>query len=384
MKQLYEHQRRFLEKNPDRALLLWEMQTGKTRAACEWLKRRPRRKALVICPKAVVEKWQRELREWYAKADVVAMSQIHKVNLGDYSALVVDEAHHFASPLFTAQRSQRATTLYNYFRAHRGAHVLLLTATPVRSTAWNIHTLGCYLGQFYPIKQFRETFFYFTDLYGRWHWEPKKDWRIKIRPFVESVADIVLMSECADVPVQHEQVVRVPWLKADEDMLTREYMEPAKEWHARHRAENGRTKFEAVMAIVNGYRKAIVVCHYREQIDNFVAWIGEERQVFILDGRTKNQDEVIEAAKKADDCIFIVQASMGAGFSAAEFSVVIFASMDFKYVSYVQMKGRVKVISNLHENTFYYLLGGKCDEAVYQTIQSGRDFDPLDYMQKRV
>ncbi len=379
--QLYKHQERFIAKNPDRALLLWEMQTGKTVAAALWLKERFRMRRLVICPKALVEKWKRDLKEWGVNnVGVVAMSQLHKVILDEFNCLVIDEAQHFASPLFAAGRSKRTEGIYTFVKNNPKAHILLLTATPVRSTPWNAHTLGAFIGHFIPMKSFRDSFFYFTDMFGRWHYEPKKDWRIRIRPYVERISDIVLLSECADIPKQHEQIIELPWTPSDEKMLSMEYMEPSKEWHHRHKAEQGRKKFDQIMEIMDGYRKAIVVCNYTEQIDNYVAWIGNERQVFVLDGRTKDQDATIEAAKKADDCIFIVQASMGAGFSAAEFSVVIFASMSFRFVDYVQMTGRVKVITNLHENLFIYLLGGKNDKAVYAQVKKGLDFHPPAYM----
>ncbi|MES2006879.1 MAG: helicase-related protein [Patescibacteria group bacterium] len=379
---LYAHQQRFIDKNPDRALLVWETGTGKTVAACSWLNKRSMR-ALVICPKAIVGKWERDLAEWKVKnTTVIAMSQLSKVRLDMFGAVVIDEAQHFASPLFAQGRSQRTAAIYNFIRSAPGVHVLLLTATPVRSTPYNIHTLATFVGKFWILKDFRERFFYFTDMFGRWHWEKRNGWQTMIRPYVEEISDIVLMQDCIDVPLQSEQIVRIPWKKDDEAMLGAAYLEPAAEWHARHRAENGRTKFDELMRILDGYRKAIVVCHYTQQIEDYKAWIGGERQVFVLNGAVNNQDEVIEAAKAADDCIFIVQASMGAGFDASEFSVVIFASMSFRYVDMVQMKGRVKRINNLHENLFIYLLGGKCDESVYATIQAGKDFDPHEYLKR--
>lgn len=381
MQTLYDHQKRFLKKNPDRALLVWETGTGKTVAACEWLKLRRSRKALVICPKALVEKWERDLREWGAKADVISMSQLGKVRLYNYRALIIDEAQHFSSPLFAAGASQRAKTIYEYLRHAPDTHVLLLTATPVRSTPYNIHTLACFVGKYWPINDFRKKFFYFTDMYGRWHWEKRDGWQTMIRPNIEEISDIVLMQDCVDVPVQHTRVVEIPWTTKDENSLPKE-IEPAREWHTRHRAENGRQKFDVLEGILDGYRKAIVVCHYTQQIDDYVKWIGESRQVFVLDGRTKNQDETIKKAREADDCVFIIQASMGAGFDAAEFSVIIFASMSFRYVDFVQMKGRVKRINNLHENLFIHLIGGKCDQAVYATVQQNKDFDVHEYLKK--
>ncbi len=380
---LYKHQERFIKENPDRALLVWEMQTGKTLAACEWAKKRPGRAVLVLSPKAIVEKWERELKEHRVKnTDVVAMSQIHKVDFAKYNALIIDEAHHFAAPVFGNHRSQRVAVIYEYLKLYRDTHVLLLTATPIRSTPWNLHTLAAFIGRFWQVNEFRERFFYLTDTFGRWHWEPKKEWRKAIRPYVEEISDIVLLSECADIPTQHEEVVTIPWTKADEDVLDKEYKEPSAQWHTRHKAEQGRKKYDVLATLLDGYQKTIVVCHYREQIDNYVAWIGEDREVFVLDGRTKDQDAVIENAKKSKDCIFICQASMGAGFSASEFSVVIFASMSFRYVDFVQMRGRVKVLANLHENKFYYLLGGKNDRAVYEIIKKGKDFDVLQHVKK--
>ncbi len=380
MKTLYDHQRRFIEKNPDRALLVWETGTGKTVAACEWLKMRPEYPALIICPKGIVGKWRRDLEAEGAVADVITRDSVKVIDISNYRAIVVDEAQDFASPLFEKNRSQRATKLYLHFKNHPETHALLLTATPVRSTPWNIHTLACYMGKYWPAKEFRDKFFHLTDRFGRMHYELDFGWQKRVRPYIESLADIVLMKDCIDVPLQHHQVIKVPWTPLQEDKLGGRFEDPAKAWHERHRAENGLEKLSQLKEILNGYRKAIIVCHYTAQIAQYAEEIGKDRQVFVLQGATKDQDAVIQGAREADDCVFIIQASMGAGFDAAEFSVVVFASMSFRYVDYVQMKGRVKRINNLHENLFIHLLGGKNDEAVYDTIQKNKDFDVHEYL----
>lgn len=382
-KKLYAHQERFNKANPDRALLVWETGVGKTVSACVWMNRRHPTKFLVVCPKGIVDKWKKDLKEWKVKnAHVATRDEVKKIDLSKYGGLVLDEAQDFASPLFDKSRSQRAEVIYKYIKTHPEAYVLLLTATPVRSTPWNIHTLACYLGQYWDVRNYRDHFFFMTDKFGRLHYEKKDGWQKMIRPFVERISDIVLMSDCVDIPTQHHQVIRIPWTTKQENELEAQmYAEPTAEWHARHRLEQGKPKWDKLKELLDGYRKAIVVCHYRSQIDDYVEKIGDERLTFVLDGRTKNQHEVIEGAKSADDCVFIIQASMGAGFDAGEFSVVIFASMSFRYVDHVQMKGRVKRINNLHENTFIYLLAGKNDKAVYDTIQENKDFDVHDYLQ---
>ncbi len=379
---LYKHQKNFLQKNPDRALLLWETGTGKTLAACEWRKKRPERRALVICPKALVENWRRELgkRDAAANTYVISRDGVKGMNISGYGILIIDEAQDFASPLFNKQRSARSTKIYNHIKDHPDTHVLLLTATPVRSTPWNIHTLACYMNVYWPVKAFRGEFEYMTDMFGRYHYELVKDWRKRVRKYVEQVADIVLMKDCTDVPRQHTKIIEVPWTPAQEKKLKESYTEEASEWHMRHRAENGPEKLAVLKELTNQYRKVLVVCYYTAQIEEYAKELSRERQVYVLQGSTKDQDAVIQEARAADDCIFIIQASMGSGFDANEFSVMIFASQSFKFVDNVQTQGRILRMHDLHENTYLYLIGGKCDQNVYETIKAGHDFHPPSYL----
>ena len=380
MKTLYPHQQRFIDSNPNRALLVWEMQTGKTLAACEWIKLRPEVRMLVSCPKSIVGKWKRELKEAGAKADVCSRDEIKKIDLRNYGGLVLDEAQDFFSPAFTKQRSARTTAVYNYVLSHPMADILLLSATPIRSTAWNCHTAACFLGKFWPVKEFRDKFFYMTDMFGRYHYEPTRSWRTDIRPYLESIADIVLAKDVAEIPKHEHETITIPWDKRQEESLKNKYLEPAAEFNARRRAEQSDGKWRELKKLIDGYRKVMVIVYFKDQIEDYVKKIGSDREVFVLSGDTKDQDAVIEAAKASDDCVFIVQASMGAGFSASEFSVMIFASLSYKYVDYIQATGRMNSIANLHSNKYVYLIGGKTDADVYKTILSGNDFNPHKYM----
>lgn len=380
MKTLYKHQQKFINSNPNRVMLVWEMQTGKTLAACEWIKLRKRLKILIACPKSIIEKWKRELEESGAIADVVSRDEIKKIDLNKYDGLVLDEAQDFLSPAFTKQRSIRTTVIYNYIRTHQDAHVLLLSATPIRSTSWNCHTAACFLGKLWPIKEFRDKFFYMTDMFGRYHYEPVKTWRTDIRPYLESISDIVLAKDVAEIPKREHETIIIPWTKSQEELLKNQCLESVNEFSVRRRAEQSEAKWKKLKELIDGYRKVIVVVYFRDQIEDYIKRIGNDRQVFVLHGGIKDQDAVIEAAKASDDAVFIVQASMGAGFSASEFSVIIYASMSFKYVDYQQSTGRLNSFENPHENKYIYLLGGRTDKSVFETIQAGKDFDPHSYM----
>lgn len=364
---LYEHQKRFIARDPDKALLRWDTGVGKTLAACWWLKMRPELKALVICPKSIADKWKRDLKAAGAKADIITQDNLHKVDMARYKAVVVDEAHGFASPLFLAGRSKRSTILYQFVRNHPKANILLLSATPVRSSPWNAHTLACLLGIYWDKNDFQKEFFVLVRRFGRTFYEEKKDWRIRIRPYIDSISDTVLLKDCTDIPPQEEEVVHIK-MKAPQ----------SPDWHVRHRAEQGTEKTRALREILDGYQKAIVVCYYREQIDRYQMEFSD-RNVFVLHGGVTDQDAVIEAAKAASDCVFIMQASMTSGFDASEFSVMIFASQSWKFVDNIQAKGRILRINNLHANKYVYLLAGACDNTVYETVKAGHDFHPPTY-----
>jgi len=379
MKELYFHQQRFINRNPNKALLCHEAGTGKTISALSWLKLRPQLKALVVAPKSVQLMWTTELKEWGIKADVITSDAVKKINLNQYQALVIDEAQNFCSPLFSKLRSQRATAIYNFVKKNPEAHVLCLSATPIRSHPENLHTLACFLGVYYDIKKFRDEFTHLTDLYGRLHREPNKDWRIKIRPYLESIADIVLMADCADVPVHEHKVIDIKWDKKNEAKLKEQYLEPAKEWHTRHRLEQSEDKWKEVQKIMDGNRKVVIVCYYLDQIEDYKKRIGDDRQVFVVTGATKDQGQVVKYANESDDCILLIQSSLGSGFDLDRFSVMVFASLGFAFVSLVQMQARINRIHNLHKNQYIYLLGGKCDRGVKEQLDKGLDFHPPAY-----
>lgn len=382
-KQLYAWQKDFIENhNHDRVLLVAEAGTGKSVASICWLQLRSDKKALVVAPKGIQLKWKEDLAEWNAVADVCTTDAIKKINLDQYEAIVIDECQNVNSALFDKSRSGRATVLYNFIRTHPDVHILMASATPIRSKPENLHTLACYKGIYWPIKDFRDEFLHLTDRFGRYHYEPNKDWRVKIRPKLEQIGHIVNMKDCVDVPVHEHTTINIKWTQAQENELKGQYLEPAREWHARHRAEQGDGKWAELEKILDGHAKVVVVCYYLSQIADYAKRIGDERQLYVLTGSTKDQGRLVKEANECPDCVLIIQAGLGAGFDLDKFSVMVYASMSFAFVHYVQMSARINRIHNLHKNQYIYLLGGKCDRAVKERIDLGMDFHPPAYYTK--
>jgi len=370
------HQIKYVKGYKDKELVCWEGGVGKTIAGCLWLKDNRDNDALVVCPKKVKLKWQKALKDWETKATVVSKEEFKKLPTHGWSAKVIDEADEFASPLFVAKsRSQLSSCMYELTRAYPDMPTLLLTATPVRSSPWNLHTLLTFKGKYIDWKQWREEFFslQYMPYLPRPAWLPKEDWRQRMRPLLERNADIVLLRDCVgDLPPVTTEIVKVE---------TPKYVKAidAKPFFDEHRWEQ-QNKAKHIIDIGKEFRKVLVVAYYREQIAELEKQLSKDRETFAIHGGVKHQEDIIREATESDECFFIVQASIGAGFDADTFSCIVFASMSYAVRDYVQMNYRVRRIHNLHPVMKYHLIGGRCDKAVLENIEKGKEFVPSEWI----
>jgi len=372
----YEWQEKFLQSDNDYAMLCCEAGTGKSHTAGVWLGQGIRRNGpVVFCPKQIVSDWK--LR---ADTDSVFTPQtILKLDLPpNPTAIIIDEADAFASPLFVPKkRSKCAEKLYNYIKANPQAHVLLLTATPVRSTPWNLHTLLVYMGQYIDFKKWRDEYFFLDKpaYMPRPAYFPVKGWQKMMQIVIDKHATVALMKDMVDeLPPETYEIIKLKSPKYEKN----EEWEAAKQFVEDHLLEQtGKNK--EITKISKGYRKVVCVVHYRQQIDELYKKLSKERETFVLDGRTKDVDRTIKDAENSSECYFIIQSSVGAGFEVPSFSCMIFVSQSYSVRNYVQMKARIRRINALKPVIYYSLQGGKCDTMVYESIELGKDFVPSEY-----
>jgi superfamily II DNA or RNA helicase len=375
--ELLPHQIKYARGYPDKAILAHEGGTGKSVCASVWLHDGRDSDALVICTKRIVKKWEETLKKWDTKATVWSKEQFKKEPHHKWSAIVVDEADEFASPLFTKARSQLATKLYEQIKKY-DCPILLLTATPVRSNPWNLHSLLCYIGHYIDWKVWRSEFFELSYLpyLPRPAYMPKPDWRSKMRPLLQKYTDIVLLKDCVEyLPPVSESVITV---KNEPFKCPLEIVTPTAKFVAQHKHEQS-NKVKEILDIAKDYRKVLVVAYYIEQLEELAKQLGKDRETFMVHGGVKNQEDILKQANDSDECFLVVQASLGVGFDANTFSAIMFASMSYKVRDWVQMKFRVRRIHDLHPVAYYYLIGGRADQNVYKVIQEGKDFVPSEW-----
>lgn len=369
---LWPHQSKIIKENPSRAILAHEMRTGKSLIGAYWIDNPAQAgNTYIITPKQNKKDWEK----MNTGATVLSKEEFKKIRstIVKPTAIVVDEAHYFASPLFMRKgkgRSQLANDLYTLIKENPDMHVLLLTATPIRQDAWSLHTLLCYIGEYYDWKAWRDEFFILTHFpFLAWPiWVPKKDWRINIRKYLEKHCNIVSLRDIVDdLPAMEPVFIKIkhaPYEQPDDEIVN---------WMHEHQYEQT-DKYKEILKL--GYRKILVVAHYTAQIDALEKQLESDKPVFILDGRTKDADAVKRAAQEADDCYFIVQSSMGFGFDGWMFSAIVFASMSHSCLNHTQMLGRMRHLEHLKSVTPYYLIGGRWDKRIYDTIEKGFDFNP--------
>lgn len=378
------HQQRFYDWNPRKAIANHEMRTGKSLIGAEWIARRTGVR-VIVCPKQVKKDWEK----FDTGAMVLSKEEFKKVaHTLTPSALVFDEAHFAASALFLRRgkgRSQLAEALYKLVQRCPDMDVLLLTATPVRNDAWSLHTLLCYIGVYYDWKVWREEFFELKPMpwlpRQPWMraghvpeaWAPRRDWRERLRPYLLKHTDIVTLRDVVEyLPPATTRVVEVKHKE--------KYKKPEDEvvnWMHEHQWEQ-RGKGKEILEL--GYKKVIVVCHYTAQIDALAEELAVDgRPVFVLDGRTKDADMVKRSAQDAEECYFICQSSMLFGFDGWMFGALIFASMSHSCVNHVQSLGRVRHIQHLVKPQIIYLIGGRWDKRILDTVSAGIDFNPNNF-----
>lgn len=370
----YPHQEKFIKWNPKKAILAWEMRVGKSNAACNWIDNPCRTgNTYIITIKQNYKEWV--LME--TGATVMTKENFKKLapTIKNPTAIVVDEASFFASGLFIKGRSQLSTALYTLVKTYPGMDVLLLTATPVRQSAWSLHTLMCYIGVYYDWKKWRAEFFQLQKLpFLRFPaWMPKKDWRIKIRPFLEKYCDIVSLKDIVEYLPEAETIIikvehKTKYIKPKDAITT---------WQDEHRFEQN-DKLEEIQKL--GFKKLILIVFFTEQIDFLKKELEKEKEVFVLDGRTKDAHLVKQQAQESEECYFIVQSSCVMGWDGYTFPAMVFVSMSHSCVDFTQAKGRQRHLKHLHPIFMYFLVGGVWDKRILDCVMASKDFNPFIYL----
>lgn len=406
MPKYYPHQKKLLDKNPARHLIAYGVGTGKTILSLG-LAEKNCNTCLIVVPKMLKPMWEREVKKHTDPNTCVYTLKTKEEfkkeceTLPAFDGVIVDEAHHFAG-----EKSQLSKSLLYYFKKHNIKYRWLCTATPYLSTPMNIYMLAKLLGHEINYWNFRKKFFFDMRIGHRMVPKPRSGMEKELAEIVRSIGSVVDLEEAVAMSKQEEH--ELPELKEVPDQtfetvyfdITDEQKTAIKEldeanfitrWTKTHCIENGilysdgytddqvfeSPKTQYIIKQCKKHPKIAVFCRYNKQIERVKEELLDahiQKPIFILNGDVKNRDEIVQEAEACTQAIVLIQSQCSFGYELPSFPVILFASMSFSYVDYVQSIGRFLRINKMKPNRYVHLVVKGVDQDVYECIMKKQDF----------
>lgn len=402
---LYQHQQDLLDRNPHIELLCWDTGTGKTRGSLEWVNLNRFSTVVIVCPKALRENWKRECDKWLyddleIEVTILTKEEFKKqhTTLPKCDAIIVDEAHYFLGMRSLRQKSAMAKSMLFYLKKHEPAR-LFLTATPYLSTPWNIYFLARLLGRNWNYREYKDRYFQDRPMGMRVISEPRPGIEDNMARLVKALGSTIKIQEAADVPDQvferEDFELTKEQLAAKKDIFE---VNPIVRFTKYHQIENGTLKgdgytddkflkcdkTERLRELVEMHKKIAIVCRYNLQIEHYKRALKiKGRKLYVIQGDTKNRDEVVQQAEAADECVVLINASCSEGYELPSVPVCVFASLSFSFKDYKQMLGRFLRMNKLKKNVYIHLVSRGMDEDVYNAIMLKQDFNLAIYAEQK-
>jgi len=393
---LYPHQQNKIDKNTPKCLINFGTGTGKTTTALE-LAQHNNVNALIICPKSLKKMWEENTKRYPKQTHMILTKEEFKRDhktLPRFNAIIVDEVHHFSG-----KSSALSKSLEKYIKTHNPHYVWLCTATAYRSTPWNIQRIATFLGKAKPYTQFINEYFYHVNMGGRMIPMIKSGIEDKIADWVRELADgdVVAMSDVVEVP---EQTFETEYLELTEEQKKGITDLDDSTFIARfthtHCIENGLlhgdgytedksfecNKTKRILELAQSVDKIAIVCRYNAQIAYYKSLLPD---AFVINGEIKDRHAVVQAIEASPRAVVLIQAQCSEGYELPSVGLIVFASMSWSYLDYVQCIGRFLRINRLKKNKYIHLvIKDGYDEDIYNCIMQKKDFDIAIYEKKMV
>lgn len=393
MIELYEHQKRIVEKNPKKSGLWHQLGTGKTITALA-LAKKNNIEVLIVVPKPVRRKWHKAMVDMQVEGLIMSREEFRKMAptmRGDkFKGLIIDESH-FGFCSLKAQLHKKTKWFIKQWHIE---YVWLLTGTVYTSSAWSVYGAAQLLGVNWNYRSFQERFFQPRWLGARMIWEPKAGTQEDLAACVRSIGDVVRLDNCADIP---EQTVEVEYFeKTKEQEAAEKYVKedesnPLVRTTKYHQIASGvkigteftgdeffdSKKNDRIIEYAEENPKLVVFSRYNIHLDVLSKMLTEKKIPHaIVNGKTEDKEVIFEQAEKSERFVLLINAACSVGYELPSFGVVLFASLSYSFVDYSQAQGRVLRINALKKNLYIIMLTeGSVDEAVWESIGNKKSFN---------
>jgi hypothetical protein len=308
---------------------------------------------------------------------------------------IIDEIHLG----FANYKSQLHKAAISYLQKHEVKFIYGLSGTPYTSSCWSIYSLGKLLGKNWKWFSWKSRYFYDIKMGRRRIPVQKEGIEEEIGKIINSIGCTMSLSDISD-QAQDEYVKEYFDLNKEQKDAIKEAFDPLPivRFTKYHQLESGNikgdgytenkeincSKSERLIEIIQENKKIAVVARYNLQLELYrrrLQQICPQTKVFLINGATKDKNEIIKEIEKCDDCVVLINSMCSAGYSLASIDTMVFASMDFSFVNYTQMCNRIKNMNKNKSCTYIHLLTRSTkeyksvDQAVYDAISNKQDFD---------
>ena len=419
---LYRHQEVALAlmRAEDDFALFMEQGTGKTIPtlirAGELLMKGKAHSALVVCPKAVIGSWQRDIEKLSDDPSNAKLKDITVVNYdvvwrrkeylnGKWDILILDESHKIKRHTTRRGRALLQMSLKAKYR-------YILTGTPINNGHLeNIWSQFCFLepyehrGYVYS-KIFGGSYYKWLDDYAfldKYHQPYRYHDVDKLQRIIEEHSYRVTKEECLDLPdklpdevydieclekKRYRELMRDSTLEEFDVVATNplsrmtklrqlcsgRVVDPYTGEHLTVKCE----KENALREFLDGWEKKLVIfCQFTDSIDAVCGVLdGEKVRYAVLDGRTKDKSVWKRFQTEASLQVIVCQyESANAGIDLYAADTMLFYEPTLSSNTLEQAKDRIHRIGQTSKCSYiHFITTGTIERAIYHALSGYRDF----------
>jgi hypothetical protein len=381
----YKHQKQILRDDPKYFGLWFDCRCGKTRSAIE-LAEQDGKSCLVITPKSLTINFENEIKIWSKDKNykwLVVGKEEFRIDWDKYEyydGVIWDEVHYAGNP-----KSQLYKNFIKYIKKTKPKFIYGLSATPYRSSAMNAYALAKVLNYKINYRVFYDQCYTMVRMGNRMIPIEKKCAKQVVEKVLKKIGRFVSMEEVVGNENMPKKINKNEYfdLNKEQKKIIEELLDIEPIARFTHEAQiaggclkgDGYTKnqfiksekLERVKQIIEENDKTVVVCHYLLEQEIIQKTCGGE----ILNGSLgkKERDDLINKANQKKSFTLIIQADMAEGYSLKTFDLMIFYSLSWSAVSYIQMKARITAVDKNTPVEYIHFITKNCvDEHIFNCV----------------